>query len=83
MNWNEGYTAQYFLTIVDPATWRDVDTVDITGGTVTKTTDGKMESADINMTQNIGEKVVRVYLNARQAGDGDRTAIFTVRFFCI
>ena len=77
MNWNEGYTAQYFLTIVDPATWRDVDTIDITGGTVTKTTDGKMESADINMTQNIGEKVVRVYLNARQAGDGDRTAIFT------
>lgn len=77
MNWNEGYTAQYFLTIVDPATWRDVDTIDITGGTITKTIDGKMESADIDMTQNIGERIVRVYLNARQGQDGDRAAIFT------
>lgn len=77
MNWHEGYTAQYFLTIVDPATWRDVDTIDITGGSITKTTDGKMESADINMTANIGEKVIRIYVNARQAGDGDRAALFT------
>jgi len=77
MNWYEGYTAQFYLTIVDPVTWCDVDTVDIPDGTVTKTTDGLMESADITVTQNIGEKIVRVWVNARQEDDGDRAAIFT------
>lgn len=77
MNWNEGYTAAYYLTILDPKTWRDIETVDIIGGSVVKTTDGLMESADIEMTENIGEKFVRIYLNARQADDGDRAAVFT------
>lgn len=77
MNWNEGYTSQYFMTIVDPATWRDVQTVDITGGTITKTTDGMMQSGDISMTDNVGEKIIRIWLNAKQEDDGDRAAIFT------
>ena len=78
MNWLEGYTAQYYMTIVDPNTWRDVSMVDIPAGTVTKTTDGLMQSADITMTQDLGgEKIVRIYVNARQDDDGDRAAIFT------
>lgn len=77
MNWTEGYSAYFNIKIVDPATWQDIGTVDITGGTVTKTTDGLMESADIQTTQNIGEAIIRVYLYARQEDDGDRAAIFT------
>ena len=77
MNWTEGYSAYFNIKIVDPATWQDIGTVDITGGTVTKTTDGLMESADIQTTQNIGEAIIRVYVYARQEDDGDRAAIFT------
>lgn len=77
MNWNDGYRAQYFMSLVNPTTWRDVQTVDIIGGTVTKTTDGMMQSADVEMTQNVGEKIVRIWLNAKQDDDGDRAAIFT------
>ena len=77
MNWSEGYTASFYLTILDPKTWRDIQTVDIISGSVVKTTDGLMESADLEMTENIGEKFVRIYLNARQEVDGDRAAVFT------
>ena len=77
MNWIEGYSAYFNLKIVDPVSWKDTDTIDVTGGTVTKSTDGLMESADIDMTQNIGEAIVRVYVYARQDDDGDRAAIFT------
>lgn len=78
MNWLEGYTSQFYMTIVDPNTWRDVDTISVPAGTVTKTADGLMESADITMTQNLGgERIVRVYVVARQSDDGERAPIFT------
>lgn len=77
MNWIEGYSAQYYMTILDPATWRDVRTVDIIGGTVNRTQDGLLESADVDLTEYIGEQFVRIYLSADQNGDGGRAAIFT------
>lgn len=77
MNWIEGYSAQYYMTILDPATWRDVQTVDIIAGTVNRTEDGLLESADVELTDYIGERFVRIYLSADQNGDGGRAAIFT------
>lgn len=77
MNWQEGYSAAYYLTVIDPKTWRDLETVDITGGRITKTTDNLMESADIDVTQNLGEKWVRIWVEGRQIDDGDREALFT------
>ena len=77
MNWIEGYSAQYYMTILDPATWRDLRTVDILGGTVTRTEDGLLESADVELTEYIGEQFVRIYLSADQNGDGGRAAVFT------
>lgn len=78
MNWEKGYSAQFYMTIVDPNTWRDVESVSIPSGTITKTLEGLMESADITMTQELdGERIVRVYAIARQSDDGERAAIFT------
>ena len=77
MNWNEGYSAQYILTEVDPATWRDTSTIDITGGNVSRGTSGLMESADVDTTENLKEKWVRIWVIANQNDDGGRSALFT------
>ena len=77
MNWNEGYSASYILAEVDPVTWRDISTIDITGGNVSKSTSGMMESANINITEQLGEKWIRVWMYANQEDDGSRAALFT------
>ena len=82
MNWNEGYAASYIMAEVDPNTWRDVSTTDITGGNVSKGTTGLMESADVNVTEKLGEKWIRIWLYARQDDDGAREALFTGLLQC-
>ena len=77
MNWIEGYSASYVLTEVDPKSWRDKSTIDITGGSITKGTSGLIESADIDVTDNLGERWVRIWLYAKQNDDGGREALFT------
>ena len=77
MDWIQGYTAEYYICLVDPATWRDVRTIDVIGGSITNTSDGLMASANVQITENIGEALVRIYLNARNGDTGGRAALFT------
>lgn len=77
MDWSKGYSARYQMTEVDPVTWRDIDTLRFTGGKIDRSADGLKESADIDMTDDPGEKWIRIYLDARQNGTAFRTAIFT------
>ena len=79
MNWNEGFTAKYYYAAVDPSSWRDVDTYNLVGGSISKTTDGMMESADLDIRELAfeGEAWVRIYLNATQGASGTREALFT------
>ena len=79
MNWDKGYSALYYMTRVDPATWRDVERIEITGGSIKREKDGLMQSADIgciNYSPGI-EQWIRVYLVANQTGDTQREALFT------
>ena len=82
MNWNNGFSARYYITIVDPASWRDTETFDIVSGTVSKTTDNLMESADVVVTDlpANGEVWIRIWLDARQGASGDHVPIFTGLF---
>lgn len=77
MNWIEGYSASYVLTEVDAHTWRDLSTIDITSGNISKGTTGLMESASVDVTENLGERWIRIWLYARQNDDGGREALFT------
>ena len=40
MDWARGYTSEYYMTVVDPATWRDISRIEITGGSIRRETDG-------------------------------------------
>lgn len=79
MNWNKGYSARYFGTIVDPISWRDTTTFDFAGGNISNTSTGLRVSADLdNVTGDFSkERWVRVYLDCRQNGQSTRTPMFT------
>lgn len=79
MNWAKGFSALYYITIVDPQTWRDIERVEITGGSVSRTDSNLIESADIDCVQyDKGEQWIRLYLDAKQEGsDTAHTPLFT------
>lgn len=79
MDWSKGFSGQYYMTLVDANTWRDIKRIEITGGSVKRESSGLMESADIDCVdyEQGTEKWIRVYLEARQNGDGARIPIFT------
>lgn len=78
MDWSKGYSASYYMTRVDPATWRDVERIEITGGSIKRNTDGLMQSADIDcVNYQHGEIWVRVYLDTAQNGAHAHEALFT------
>ena len=80
INWATGYSAQYYAAIVDPATWRDVGTIRITGGTIKRESTGERESAEVTcVNYRIPvEQWVRIYLDARQAdGSAAHVPLFT------
>lgn len=77
MNWNHGFSAIYELQRVDPISWQDVGSFNLTAGSISKSEGGLIESADITMTEPPGECWLRVYLKARQGESGERVALFT------
>lgn len=79
MDWSKGFSAKYFLSVVDPVTWRDIEHLDLTDGSITKSADGLRESADIS-SNNLDiskERWIRIWLNATQNNDSERVALFT------
>lgn len=89
MNWANGFSATYYMTVVDPITWRDtqitdasgntIKRIELTGGTVKRESKGLRESADIdcvNWPDGI-EKWIRVYMDTEQEGATAHVALFT------
>ena len=67
------------MALVDPMTWRDVDKVSITDGSISRANNGLMESADVdcvNYQQGI-EQWVRIWMDAKQGDDTEHVALFT------
>ena len=78
MDWSKGFSALYELKRVDPASWMDVESLEFTAGAIHKSSDTQLiESADLTLTDRIGECWVRVYLKARQESGGARSPVFT------
>lgn len=79
MNWEKGYSASYYMTIVDPQTWRDIERVEMIGGSIKRGLETLRESATIDCQPfDISiERWVRIYMDTEQAGDSAHTALFT------
>lgn len=79
MDWNIGYSASYYVTVVDRKTWRDTSRIEITGGTIKREDSDLRESADVdcvNYPYN-DEQIIRVWLDTKQEGSSSHTALFT------
>lgn len=79
MDWSKGYTTSYYMTIVDPLTWRDISKINITGGSISRSLDSLRESASIDCeTFDLGiEQWIRVYMRVEQIGSSENIPIFT------
>ena len=79
MDWSKGYTASYYMAVVDPITWRDIKVIEITDGTIKKETNNLMQSADVtclNYARNV-EQWVRIWLTAKQGDESMHEPLFT------
>ena len=79
MDWDKGFSATYYLTIVDPESWRDTGRTEIIEGSISRTDDSLYQNADVSCVDyDPGkEQWVRIYLEEKQSGDGGRQALFT------
>lgn len=79
MDWRYGYSAIYYATYVDPVSWRDIERLEIIEGSINRENSSLMESADIKcrIYDTSQERWMRIYLEAKQNGSGERVALFT------
>lgn len=79
VDWSLGYSAEYYLTIVDWATMRDLERIEITGGSIKRSLTELRESADLDCIgyDNNSELMIRVWLDAKQEGAFSHTPLFT------
>ena len=79
IDYAKGYSASCYAERVDPATWRDVGVIQLTGGTIKREITGKRQSADLScMYYRVQvEQWVRVYLDIRQDGAVEHVPLFT------
>lgn len=84
MIWSEGYTARFYMTTVDPATWQDVDRYEIRSGSITKVGTNLCESARLDLVDVPPgiESWIRIYLTATKMGGGARAPLFTGLLSC-
>lgn len=79
MDWNNGFSARYYATVVDPQSWGDIETFDIVNGSIEKKPTGLRESASVDCVNRrpSREQWIRIYMDTRQSGSSTRTALFT------
>lgn len=79
MDWTKGYTAGYRLAVMNKKTWREIDNIEVISGTVTKTTEGLRETAQVTVTDwpYETEQWVRLVLETKQGDTIERWPVFT------
>lgn len=80
MDWTEGYSARYYVSILDKSTMRDIKRIELTGGTIKRTLSDLRESADLDCGSYYSsdqEEYVRVWLDTKQHGASSHTPLFT------
>lgn len=79
MDWSKGFSASYYMAIVDKRTWNDISRLEITGGNISRYITGLRESADIDCPgyKPGEERWIRIWLDARQRGSSAHEALFT------
>lgn len=79
ISFKDGYGAKFYISFVDKNSWVDFERMDITGGSISRSTDALMESADISCTNypEETERLIRVYMDIKQNSSIAHIPLFT------
>lgn len=79
MNWSKGYTSAVYVREVDRSTWRDLDRIEIYGGSVDRSAGDLQQSASLQCVDFAQDREiwVRVWMDVNQEGAADHVALFT------
>lgn len=79
MDWRKGFSSRYYITIVDRDTWKDIKRLEITGGSINRSSSDLRHSADLSVANynESGEQLIRVWLDAKQNSDSSHIPLFT------
>lgn len=78
MDWNKGFSALYYASVVDSRTWRSIRRFEIKGGSIKTKISGLRQSADLSCRRyDLGEAWVRVHMIAKQGDASLNIPIFT------
>lgn len=79
MDWTKGFSAAYYVSIVDPTTWKDTERLEITSGSISFTNEGLRSASDFECTEYDSDRElwVRIWLDARQEGESGHVPLFT------
>lgn len=79
MDWNKGFTAACYMSVIDRDTWRDAGRIEITGGSISRSDEGLMQSARVDCVDydQSEERWIRIWMDARQGGAAEHVALFT------
>lgn len=79
IDWSKGYSSSYYVSVLDPITWRDTDRIELISGSISRSIDGLRESASFECSRSEQkiEKWVRVWRNIDQNGARSHDALFT------
>ena len=79
MDWATGYTAEYYISTVDPATWRDLNRIEVVSGNISRNNEGIRQTASMVVSEYSQEveQWVRVWLNTNQSGSCSHEPLFT------
>lgn len=79
MDWVKGYSASYYLSILDKDTMRDINRIELTGGSIKRSLSDLRESADVDCKgyNSNTEQYIRIWLDTKQEGSSSHTPLFT------
>ena len=79
MDYSKGFSASYYASYVDPNSWRDIERIEMTDGSVNRTTSELRATATIVCTKypKNTERWVRIYLDAKQGAESVHIPLFT------
>lgn len=79
MDWSKSKTTAFYGYKIDPATWRETEIFQITGGKISRQEGGLRDSANIDCVNypEGREEYIRIYMDVEQGGASEHVAMFT------
>lgn len=79
MEWDKGFSASFYASVVDAAAWVEVDRIEITDGRIARSTADLKESAEIGCVDyNTSQELwLRINMDVEQDGNAAHIPLFT------